>query len=211
MDLQTMESQVYNVLRDTARSYFDKEEVDQWLNDAQLDLATRLELLQYEWTGTTTTYQVALPTSPALVHLSRLRVGGYAVTFVDDDVWWEVSDAASGDATAPIARIFNGNFEIAPTPSSGTAYVVRGSREPTALSAPNDTSALPAQLHPKMVKCAQYQALLKDGSPRWEEYMQEYERSLPSPPTGIVKLIPGPLVMRLAPGPFDLDPQAQHL
>lgn len=209
MDLQQMESQVFNVLRDTARSFFDKEEIDAWLNEAALDLATRLELLQHEWTGTTSDENITLPDE--LIRITRLRLGAKNVSFVDDDVWWQESDNAAADTERPIARVFSGQIEVYPSPTTSTAYVLRGTRTPDALVDPEDAPDLPLQLHRKLIDYARYQALLKDGSDRWQPYAAEYERGLPEVPTGIVKLQPGPFLAALAPGPFDLDPQATHI
>lgn len=208
-----MESQVFNVLRDTATAFFDKEEVDTWLNEAQLDLATRLELLRYEWSGTTTDNTVPLSdgtSTPAVVHILSLRLGTIDVSFVDDTTWNDYSDNAR-DAVVTIARVFNENIELYPTPTVGTAWKLRGVQEPLALTAPQDKPMLPHQFHPKMVNYARYQALLKDGSDRWQAYAAQYAENLPPPPLGFVKLMPEPFIFSFAPGPFDRDPEATHI
>jgi hypothetical protein len=199
MDLQTMESQVYSVLRDTERAFFDKEEVDAWLNEGQLDLAVRLELLQHEWTGTTTDENIAVPTD--LVHALSLRIGTDDVQFVDDTTWNDYSDL-QGSPPTTIARVFGSNFELYPNPGSAS-YKLRGVRAPEALIDPQDVPELPAHLHPKLLHYARYQSLLKEGSDRWQAYAALYAENLPPPPTGIIKLMPGPFTLTLQAGPWD--------
>ena len=207
MDLQTLEAQVYNVLRDAERAFFDKEEVDNWLNEGQLDLAVRLELLQHEWTGTTSDGDIDIPA--ALVHATSLRVDSQPVKFVDD---WTFTDFSDNGNTPPqtIARVFADVFQVYPAPTTTVDYVVRGVLTPDALTDPQDVPQLPAHLHPKLLHYARYQALLKEGSDRWQAYAALYSENLPPPPTGIVRLQPGPFQLIPAAGPFDSDPDAQH-
>src|SRR5438477_12396883 len=167
MDLQTLEAQVYNVLRDSERAFFDKEEVDNWLNEGQLDLAVRLELLQHEWTGTTSDDAIDIPA--ALVHATSLRLANAPVRFVDD---WTFTDFSDAGNTPPqtIARLFSDVFQVYPAPTTSTAYVLRGVQTPDALTNPQDVPQIPAHLHPKLLHYARYQALLKEGSDRWQAY-----------------------------------------
>jgi hypothetical protein len=207
MDLQTLEAQVYNVLRDAERAFFDKEEVDNWLNEGQLDLAVRLNLLQHEWTGTTSDDVIDVPED--LVSALSLRVDDAAVKFVDDETFNDFADA--GD-TPPvtIAREFAGVFQIYPGVTEATDYAIRGVQTPDTLVNPQDVPQLPAHLHPKLLHYARYQALMKEGSDRWQSYAALYSENLPPPPTGIVRLQPGPFQLVPAPGPFDSDPDSTH-
>ena len=207
MDLQTLEAQTYSVLRDAERAFFDKEEVDTWLNEGQLDLAVRLNLLQHLWTGTTSDDEIDVP--EGLVMALSLRVGNEVVKFVDDQTFTDFADPGANPPVR-IAREFAGSFQIYPGVDETTDYEIRGVQTPDALTDPQDVPQLPAHLHPKLLHYARYQALLKEGSDRWQAYAALYSENLPPPPTGLVRLQPGPFQLIPMPGPFDSDVDATH-
>lgn len=113
-----------------------------WLNRYQLDLASRLGLLEAQWTqadAAISSGSFALP--PNLIEITRLRITGEEsdVQIVDDDVFQGWIDA--GDVPDPtIGRIFAERVELWPEPDDGDAYVLRGKRKP-ALLVYNETAA----------------------------------------------------------------------
>lgn len=203
---------VYRHLQDTSRAFIAEEDVQSWLNEAQLDAATRLRLLRGEKTGTTTasTIPLSIVAPDVLTEIQTLHIGGYEVLFVSDD---EFDDYRDNGATpsVTIGRIFDGNIELYPAPTTGTAYVLRYVREPAAMVEHSDTSELPSQHHRKLVAFAASEALYQDGNFTLADRKKaEYERGLPDPPTGLIRLQPGPFSLSFAGGPFDTE-DAKHL
>lgn len=215
MDLEQMTRQVYSVVRDAERRYVTTDDVSDWLNEAQLDLARRTELLQHTKTGTLSTATLPLPptpaSDPAVLKVVLLRLGA------DDDVAftdYDTLNAWKDEGTTPprtLGFVWDGAVEFYPVPVSGTAYELRYLKAPTELAGPEDVPELPVELHFKLVAYARWQALLKMGDDRAGQYLGLYETGLVRRTMGRDAKWPGPLQLIAEPGPFDTDPEARHL
>ena len=209
MNRGEMRSRVRSVVRDTAGTFVTDDDINDWLEEANIDLAARLRLLQGEDTGTTTGNSVTLPTDFIAMHTLRLGTED-DVMFTDDDVWTSYSDEAVS-VTNTLGRIWEGAAQLYPTPADGTAYALRYYRTPVAMSDTTD-SELPVSFHTKMVNYARAHASIKDGEQSQANmYFSLYEQGLPPVSRERERLTPGPMTMRLEPGPFDLDPEARHI
>lgn len=214
MNLTELRSRVRTVVEDSSGAYVTEGEIDDWLNEAQLDLAARLKLLQAELSSTmgaagTSVANGTIDLPSGFVSAISLRFSTSDVEFVDDDYFWGASDE-SGSLSNPIARVFNDKIEIYPAAESGTAFKLRYTKKPTDLSAGADIPALPEELHKKMVRYAQAHARLKEGyEGQHDRYMAMYEQGLP-PLNPRSRTIPGPMVMTMAPGPWDVA-ESRHL
>lgn len=210
MDFTTMETRVFDLVRDPGKVFVTSVMVKSWLNEAYLDIASRLRLVRDQTTGNTLAGNViALPTSKEVLEIVSLRLATVDVAFVDDDTWNSWSDSAESPPTT-LGRVFNGNIELYPTPTTGTAYVLRYVESPPELVAGADVPDLPTYLHWKLVHYARYLALLKDGDSDATNHLAKYELGLPDPPTGIVKIQPPPYGVSFAAGPFDVA-DAAHI
>jgi hypothetical protein len=206
--------QVYAVLRDSGRQFIRESDVQDWINEAQLDIVARLDLNH----GTTTEVTeaigagdntIALPTG--FVEVISLRLGD------DDDAEFTSGanwNAWSDDGAEPghtLYRIFGSVIELYPTPDAGTEYTLRFVKEPTTLDSAEDTPGIPTHLHRKLVFYARAMALAQEkdfqGSTYW---LGLYEDGLPPVPSGREKYVPGPVQVTPAAGVFD-TPGARHI
>jgi hypothetical protein len=203
-----LQDRVYYQVRDPDGVFVTPTAVKAWLNDAQLDLASRLRPLTKTTTGTLSTTTLALPSD--FLGLRTLRFGDDDIEVVDDEVFNDAVDAGAVlDHT--MARITEGKFEFYPTPAVGTAYELRYYRKPTTLVADADVSELPEELHVKMVYWALFQAMLQVGEEgRADRWLALYEKDLPPASIGL-RLWPGPLSVEPAMGPFDKVPDSVHV
>lgn len=203
--LLQMRDAVYRQLRDSAKTFIVPADVTAWINEAQRDLAHRLELVQASVSSTTSGNTIAFPNSNAFVRILSVRLGTDDVEWVDDDQWFSYSDDAL-DSTVTIARTFNNTIELYPTPDTGTAYTIRYVKEPADLSADGDISTLPAETHIKMIQHAIAQGLYKSKRPNEAQVWDaKYEKGLPANPLGINKRLPGPMVLTFEPSVWDID------
>src|SRR5919109_4275388 len=108
-----MRSRVRSVMRDTAGSFITDTEIDEWINEAALDLGVRLKLLQDEATGTSTGSAIALPAN--FLSLMGLRLATKDVAFVDPETWWGWSNGG-GSPPRPPGRALRGQPQLHPTP-----------------------------------------------------------------------------------------------
>lgn len=188
------------LLEDSSGTYIADGELEDWINEAYLDIAARERLLTAETSGTTSGNSIALPDT--FVSVITLRLGTTDVQFVDDDTWWAYSDQASSPDTT-LGRVFNETIELYPTPSTGTAYKIRYVKKPTALSAGADVPAIPEELHKKLVFYAVSRGKLKEGQEGMSDrYMAMYEEGLASL-NSRSRVVPGPLFITMSGGPFD--------
>lgn len=204
----------YAPLRDNDRKQIDQDDMTDLLNDAYVDLATRLELLVKEKTGTTSGNTLAIPdgtaADPAAIRIEQLRVAGKEVEFTDQQTWQSWSDAAS-TPTRTLARPFGSNIELYPTPTTGSAYALRyvyipsGTTQATRrLDDPTDVPLLPAHLHRKLVVYAQAEAYAILGElDKHDRAQAKYEAGLPPPRLGGGLRFPSPDSLLVVPGPFD--------
>ena len=200
MNLAQMRSRVRSVMRDTAGTFITDTEIDEWINEAALDLAVRLKLLQDEATGTTTGSTIALPAN--FLSLMGLRLATKDVAFVDPETWWGWSNGG-GSPPRTLGRIFEGNLELYPTPDTGKAYALRYVRTPLAITTSQD-SELPESLHVKHVHYARAHAKLKDDrADEGDRYLALYEANLPAPSREKDRLFPTPGGFVPVAGPFD--------
>ena len=202
MTFDDMQRRVYSVLRDENKEFVKDYEVEDWLNEAQLDIAQRLKLLRTETTGTVAANsKIALPSD--LTEILSLRIeDDDDVRFVDDIYYNEWKDEL-GTPDQTLGRIFNGYIELYPDVTDDD-YTLRYVKSPTDLSAGSSSSALPTELHIKMVHYARAQGLWKEGEEeRGDRYMQMYEQGLPPAPLGQTRLQPGPMRLEYEATPWD--------
>lgn len=197
-------------LRDSAGVFVTDPDLIAIFNEAQNDLANRLQITKTSATGTTSGNTIALPAD--LVEPTSLLLGTEdEVLWVDDDTY----DAWVESANNPgyfLARVFGSNVEIYPTPDTGTAYALRYVSSPTDFTATTDTVTLPEELQTKMVQYAQSEALFKEGElQKADRKKAEYENGLPENPLGRKRIMPGNLVIGFAFNDFDTDPGSMHL
>lgn len=187
-----------------------------FLNDAYVDIAVRTEILVREMAGVTSGNTIAIPdgagADPAAIRVLSLHLAGVPIEFTDDMTWHSHSQAGSSPSRT-LGRVDEDGMTIVmyPTPSAGTAYVLKHSWFPSGttvatrrLDDPTDTPKLPQHLHRKLIYYAQAMAwngLGEDG--KHDRAMALYERGLPEPRLGRALIAPGPDSLLVVPGPFD--------
>lgn len=206
--LSQLKKRVYSVVRDSEKVFIEDSDVEDWINDAQLDLTARLQLNQQEVTGTTSAGGlVTLPTGYlTTIWFSVLEDSTAArqtiVEFVNDVVYdsWRLSPSTPANT---LGRIFDGSIETYPVVVS-QAYTLRYILAPTELNSSADIPDIPVELHLRLVNYARGQAKYAEGElSEGDRYMGMYEAGLPAPPTSVSRNIPGPLNLVPAPSIFD--------
>lgn len=209
-----MRARVFAVVEDSSQSYVTQGEVDDWLNEAYLDIVARLKLLTTEQSSTmgsagTSVANGTIDLATDAISVLSVRLGTDDARFVDDELFWSYEDEG-GVPENTFFRVFNDKIELYPKPSDGQAFRVRYVKKPTALSLGTDSPAIQEELQKKMVRYAQAHARLKEGHEgQSDRYMAMYEDGLP-PLTPRNRMTPGPLVMQVAGGPWDTS-EARHL
>lgn len=201
MRLEALKRRVYAALRDSEKVFIEDQHVEDWLNDAYLDLCARLRRPEATATGTTDANgEITLPTD--FVEPRRLFVDGSKVTWVDPDVYTSYSYTGD-DPGQNIFRIWDDTIETYPAQAS-LAYVLEYTAKPTPMSDTGDEPTdLPEELHVRLVFYAQAQAKYVEGEiTEANLYMAQYERGLPDLPraawrnvSGFVTLIPTPNIV----------------
>ena len=187
-----MRERVYTVVRDNQnREFVTPDQVDIWMREGMTELTSRLQLTQAETTGVTSGATLALPT--AYVDMVWLKVVDSGdsddyVQWVDEDVWnsW---DEGSWDPGMTLGRVFNGNVELYPTPTTGTAYTMRYWTTSDA-----SLTGLTGSLKTRIVHYARAHALWKWGeSSLGDKYFSLFEQHLPNPDLQSKNRAPGPI------------------
>lgn len=215
MDLLELRSRVYSQIRDHDRVFIEAGDVDDWLNEAYVDLASRLDVIEFEVQGLTTG-NPSLPfpdveSFPEVLRPMILRLGTEDVEFVDSDTFYAWADVGAIPAHT-IAYIFNNVILLHPNPEADIDFVFRYSSSPEPLVNDTDEPLVPSYMQTKMVRYAQAQAWYKtDEITRGDRALASYEQGLPPVPGGRDKTIPGPVTLMMEPGPFDVDSDSVHI
>lgn len=224
MNVSEMIRRTRTPLRDPGASAVPDDDIVDWLNDAYVDLASRLEVLVRTKTGTTSGATLAIPdgsgTDPAAVRILSLTLGtDDQVEFTDAATWQSHKDGGTSPPRT-LGRLGNdgASIELYPTPTTGTSYSMRYVWIPSGtgtgtklLDDPTDEPKLPKHLHRKMVIYAQAQGKLALGEYYdHDRLMALYEQGLPPPPVGKALIFIGPDSILPTPGPFD-RPRSKHI
>lgn len=203
MNYDEMQRRVYALLRDTDKQFISDEEVEDWLNQAQRDLALRLGAVQPTATGTVSAGGlITIPTDA--VEIVDLRLSDDDVEFKDYTYYFEKKDGGSY-VTPTIATTFNGSIELYPDPGL-VAYSLRYRKLPSDLTEGSTTPSLSKELQDRMVNFATAMGLYKEREiDLGDRYMQMYERGLPSSTLGKGLERPGPFSLVYEAGPWDVD------
>lgn len=210
--LTELRTRARSFVPDRDGTFIDDTDLDNYINEAYLDLADKLDGIELEFTGSTSGSTITLPPSggTTIKRVSSLRIDDEDVSFVDDATF----NAYSAEQTDPdftIGRSFAGTIELFPEPDTGLDYVLRCVVIPEALTA-SDAQQLPVWIERKLVDFAVYRACMKaDELYRGREFLSMYLEGLPEPSYGKDRSIPGPLTLAPSVGPFDLDIDAAHI
>lgn len=212
--LLQLRDRTYAVIRDPSKLFVLTTEVNDWLNEAQLEIATRLRALDKETSATfpDATGVVAVPTD--LIDIDGFRIGTGDVAFVDSQSFWNAKDDAItlAEPKPYIGRIFQGNFEIYPAPATTTAYKLRYIRTPATLALDADVPEIPVEWHVHLTYYATARAYYKlNEDALGDRYMAMYQEGLPPKRSPRSRNRPGKRAVVVEPNAFDYDPEAMHL
>lgn len=210
VDLANLRKRVYAPLRDSTHRAVEESDVDDWLNEAYLDIVTRTRNLYHRITASTTAATIEIPegadVDPSLVRVRSLILGSDdAVQMCADDVFTSHRNGQTGPV-GTLGRVFGASIELYPVPEIGTAYVLEYAYAPARLVSPTDIPDLPAFLHSKLVNYARAHACYQLGEQeKARDYLAMYAEGLPPPNLGAHRHT-GPIQMIPSSGVFDDDP-----
>lgn len=195
-----LREKVFSVVQDSARNYITEGDVDQWLLEGIEDLTSRLHIIQDSETGTTTDNTLTIPANfsePIWLKITNSGSDDDFVQWVDEDQWNSYQEQGASPFRR-MARVFNGQIEIYPTPDSGTAYELRY------WAIGSDLTGLNVTHRQRIVYYASARARLKEhDSGDYQEYMSLYERGLPAPNDFSSNSPVMPDAVSMEAGPFD--------
>lgn len=208
--LAELTARVRSMLPDADGDFVTDSDIENFINEAYLDIADRIDGVEQEFTGTVSGNTITLPPSGAtsIKRVESLRIDDEEVVFVDDATFNSYLDA-DVDPDFTIARVFDQTVEL--LPDADGDYVLRCVIIPAAMTA-SDTQELPVWCERKLVDFGCYRGLVKmDEMRRAESFIATYEQGLPAPTIGKDRGIPGPLTLAPMIGTFDIDPDAKHI
>ena len=207
--LSEMTERVRDALRDSEKTFLSDTSIGNWLNEAQLDVNARLGVLKK---GVDDTFDVngkdTLPTDflreDALYIATEESTSFNTPQFTNDEVFlsWK-----NGPGTPPgtLARIHNEKIETFPI-AANKSYTMEYFYKPTRLEAGPDVSALPEELHVRLINYARAHAKWVEGEQgEGDRYWTLYTEGLPSAPTGLYRTRPGPFGFVAAPSYWDSE------
>lgn len=203
MTLEEMRNMVVSSLKDSDRVYITDQMIDMWLNQAHIDIATRLQVLQESASSTTSGNTITAPANYAAV--VSLRLGEDDVEFVSDRVFYSwVDDGGTPDHT--LARVYDRTITLYPTPTTGTAYTLEYNKIPQKMTVVTDPSELPFMLQYKAIYFATAMAKYAESEQaEGDRFMLMYESNMPAYPTTREEFQPGPFTLIPDPTPLDIE------
>lgn len=192
-----MREMVFTVVRDSSRDLVTETDVDLWLTEGMRDLSSRLHLTQNSKTQVDSAISSNLIDIPSdYVELIWLKLEDEPVVWTDEETFNSYQESG-GTLSTTIGRVFNGNFELYPTPTD-TDYTLRYWSSSTAVAGFTGT------LRARLINYARAHAKWKEGEMgHGDRYMELYERALPTPNDLGQNRFPGPFEVHPAPGWFD--------
>lgn len=179
-------SRVRLMLRDSESAFVTDAQITEWANEAQLDLNARLGILRKAATGTTSATGTVASMPSDFISLESFVVRDpldntkeVNPEFTSDDIFYSYknSDTIPGNT---LARIFNGVLETYPAVVSAP-YTLEYVFKPVALAAGGDISALPEELHIRLINYARAHAKwMESETTEGNTYMALYEAGLPA-------------------------------
>lgn len=210
MKFSEMERRVYAVLRDEHKRFIKPEEVEDWLNEAQEQIADRTDALTY----TITNDSVGAPQfvdGKLQLPSNFLDLGELTVDEADAPVKFMIGEQFrqyrrdQSYLAQSIGRIHQGYIEVYPAPDDGVAYELEYTRNGEDMRNPEDESELPYGLQMACVNFARYQAKLKEGElEEADRYFADYETALDRGAND-GRRHEMPSSIGFEPGPFDED------
>jgi len=197
--------------RDSGGGFLQDEDYAAWCNEAQADIAARLKLFEEELTTTVTSGNtLGFPSDPELIEIQDLLLGTEdRVQFVDSVTWDSFSDSGSSPSVT-IARVFEGQIELYPTPAIGEAVTLRYKHVPEVVENGSDALSVPTYLERKVVAYMVAMSQLKDGADP-SPWLDIYEQGLPPVNRGRDQFFTGPLRVTREPNIWDRQLGASHL
>ncbi len=202
LDLQ---DRVYAYLRDDDHEFVTPDNILAWVNDAQTDLASRLNVIRYTATGTTTDGEITVPDDFLKELELRLPDMGEIIEFTDEFTFDRFVDTAQTPVNV-LGHISPGSDVITlyPAPDDGTDYILKYSALPGEIVDDTDTSELPPTWHVRLTYYALANAAMKMNDPTGHDrWLARYEDGLVSLPTGAAKYDEGAWGFSPYLGPFD--------
>jgi hypothetical protein len=207
---------VRKVLRDDDDEFIGNAEIAYWLNEGQMEIARRTDLLRVEFTTFfDANGRVTLPDD--FLRLLDLRSslanrdGSYDVALVDDSAFFTWKDSASTPSQV-IARMFGGYIQTYPVQPNTAQLTIAYVKRPQDMSGLDDYPEIPADYQVQLLRYAQAQGKLKEREmDAYQAYMQQFLEALPPPAPPIERLLPMPMSMSFEPNAFDLEPDSSHL
>lgn len=210
-DLAALRVRVRNRLRDSEAAFVPDSSIDQWVNEAYLDLNARLRINKAEATGTASASGVVtLPGGPPsdVVEINSLWLtdDDIKVEFVDDYtfLWYSNQEQSTGDKVLGRMGTTQDTVETYPIADS-EPYTLEYIKRPALMTSGTSTPViLTEELVPRLVFYAVAEAKMQEGEA--EEagvYMGRYVEGLPGSPRTMYRKDPQTLTLIPEQGPFD--------
>lgn len=207
--LTVLEAAVYAVLRDSGKTFVLSAEVQEWLNEAYLDIVFRTGCLKKTATGTTDANgRITLPSDFMRVSSFWVATEDPAVNESPEPTRDEIFLSHRNNNTVPDAtlyRIFDDEIQTYPAVES-RSYELEYVYRPTPLSGGSDSPIIPAELHVKLKHYGRAHGKWKEGEDsEGDRYMALYLEGLPRLPDASLRENPGPVDMLPVLGYWDAE------
>lgn len=210
-DLTALRVRVRTRLRDSEAAFVTDSSIDQWVNEAYLDLNARLRINKAEATGTASASGVVtLPGGPPsdVVEITNLWFDATDefATFVDDFTFNWYANQAQQTGSAVLARMGTTQDTVETYPAmANKAWTLEYIKRPTLMTSGSHTpSALTEELVPRLVWYAVAEALWQENmNEEADIFMSRYMEGLPGSPRAMYRKDPQTLTLIPEQGPFD--------
>ena len=194
LTLEELRRRVFAVVRDKSKRFITNDNVDDWINEAQQDLAIRQRVLPHVATDTFVGSSISLPTQAfEVLSLAIPADGERSADYVGDDDF-NLYQRSGGSWPYSMFRVTGNEIEVYPSVDSVTTYSLHYLKAPAPLTELEHVSELPTELHPKLVRYAQAQACWMEREyAQGDRYWEMYQNGLSAHPQGRTRATPVPL------------------
>lgn len=161
-------------------------DIIRWVNDAQLEIATKVDVLQGSATAATiaNTADYTFPTTYLRIH--SIKWNGRRLREINLQQAEELVPNKDDASTYPVGEpqyywVWGNVFTLYPAPSASVAQGLRVFyiKQPTAVTAVGDTPELPVKYHPRIVEyCMAQAAELDENDNRYANKINQFNQNV---------------------------------
>lgn len=199
-------------MRDPDQEFFLPDEMYEYLNEAQRDVAVRQSLFVTEELVAVNNGAITSSDPDNVAGWKWVRdSSGHELSWIDPSLFFRYQESDYADDTIPFVTPVEGELRILPVPDNGVQYTLGYVRMPADVDDSADAVEVPPMYHDKLVAYLRAQCYYRlDNETMGDRELTRYNMGLVEPVRAYSVNRPGRPVAAIEMTVFDDDPERRH-